>query len=49
MVAYIELGSIARARLIDRIRLEPAKREYIELGSIGTARLISRIRLGSIH
>ena len=46
MVAYIELGSIARARLIDRIRLLVA---YIELGSIARARLIDRIRLGSIH
>ena len=45
MVAYIELGSIARARLIDRIRLVA----YIELGSIARARLIDRIRLGSIH
>ena len=44
-MAYIELDTITRAWLIDRIRLEA----YIELGSIARAWLIDRIRLGSIH
>ena len=45
MVTYIEQGSKARARLIDRIDLVV----YIELGSIARARLIDRIRLGGIY